>query len=334
MTMTPRTTRRFARCPTGRTVIGLAVLALAVTSCSSETGRVATVDGVEISHDRFDELHTAPDDLDEDERVGSALILILQEAFTTRAEAELGLTAPQEAVDEAFAVQRDRLEARGDLAEMLAATNQTETRLLVNATLDALRDLIGAELVRTESGAFDLQAAERAFRIANSEVCIRQIQLDGEPDVSDVLGRLQAGETFERVARDVSLDPFVSREDGVGAGGDLGCSAPSALPAGLDDASLDAPLDQPTGPVTSSLGLHVIEVYERTEPDLESDHDRVIEAAVVDQGPELFRLWAVTVLQEVDVEVDEAFGRWGVLPETEPVPTVVPSYRFGDIVQG
>jgi len=38
------------------------------------------------------------------------------------------------------------------------------------------------------------------------------------------------------------------------------------------------------------------------------------------------------VLNTIEVDVDEAYGRWGVLPETDPVPTVVPKYRFGDII--
>jgi hypothetical protein len=46
----------------------------------------------------------------------------------------------------------------------------------------------------------------------------------------------------------------------------------------------------------------------------------------------MFRLWAVDVLQTIDVELDAAYGRWAVLPETDPVPTVVSPDLYGSII--
>lgn len=308
-------------------------LALSAAACSSDDGRLATVDTVEIPAADLDALHPDPDALDEDERAGSALLLVLRQSFVTRAETDLGLTPSTAQVVAALDVQREALEARGDVDEVLAGLNETEARIRINAELDVVRDLVGEHLVRTESGGFDIDEAQLQFLLANAEVCLRQIQFEDADGVDAALARLEGGESFDTVAREVSIDPFVSRDDGgVGAGGDLGCSAPSALPAGLDRAALDVPLGQADGPVASTFGVHIVEVYQRDTPDLDERHDEVIDAAVVAQGPELFRVWAVAVLQDIEVEVDEAFGRWGVLPETDPVPTVVPPHRFDDIV--
>lgn len=307
-------------------------LLLLVGACSSEPEPVATVDGVELDEARLTELHAEPAALDDDERVGSVLLLVLRQAFTSRAETDLGVAATTDEIDAAEAELLAPIDGRGDRAEVLAARNETEARIRVNAELDALRDRMEAHLVRTESGGFDLDEAQRAFLLANAEVCVHHIQLDDPGAVDEVLERLAGGEPFEAVARELSVDPFVARAEGTGAGGDLGCSAPSALPAGLDEAVLSQPVGRPTGPVTSAVGVHVLLVDERSTPDLDARHDEVVEAAIPTQGPELFRRWAVDVLQTIDVSVDPAYGRWGMLPETDPVPTVVSPARIGDII--
>ena len=124
----------------------------------------------------------------------------------------------------------------------------------------------------------------------------------------------------------------MGRDEGVGAGGDLGCSAPNALPPGLDTATLDARLNELTGPVISSVGAHALLVYQRTAPDPDEAHDAIIESAVSRQREEVFRRWAIDVLTSIDVDVNGSYGRWGVLPETDPVPTVVPRYRIDEIL--
>jgi len=309
-------------CLTGSVgLAALVALTVLVGGCSSGTDPVAAVDGTDISRTSLDELHVDPDAVTEDEAVGALLVLVLREAFTSRADSQLGIEPSSAEIQAAVDLQP-------------ADSRLTEARRLLDAELDLVRDLVEVELVMSESAGFDLAAAQEAFLLAKSNVCVRQIQLPSADDFPAVRQRLEAGEAFADVARDVSVDPFADREEGVGAGGDLGCSAPSALPAGLGQATLDAPLDVPTGPVVSSVGVHLIEVYGRLEPDPAVHHEEVLADAVGSQGPDLFRQWAVAVLQEVDVEIDESIGRWGVLPETDPVPTVVPPYRFADIVGG
>ncbi|MGI9595504.1 MAG: foldase protein PrsA [Acidimicrobiales bacterium] len=314
----------------------VAVSALLALGCSGGDGdrSVATVDGVVIDEQRFNQLHVDTEALSEDDRAGSVLILILQRAFSAEAEAGLGLSPDAAAIDQAYDALLEPLTARGDLDQVLTALNETEDRIRINAELDVMQNTIADHLVRNEIGGFDLDQAERTFALENAEVCTRQIQFDDAEAVQSALSRLDGGEPFESVARDLSIDPFVGRGEGVGAGGDLGCSTPSALPAGLDEAAIDSPLGQAVGPVASSVGVHVFEVYDRSLPDVEARHNEVIEAAVPIQGPELFRRWAVDVLLAIEVDVDEDYGRWGVLPETEPVPTVVSPSRFGDINDG
>ena len=309
-------------------VIGAAVIG----GCGGSDGPAVTVDGVEIPRDAFDALHADVAALDDDERAGSAVLLILREAFVSRALTDLDVELSNAAVEAALSNNLTSIEARGDIDEILTTRNQTRDRLRAEAELDTVRDAVGERLVRTEGDGFDIDAAYQQYSLVHAEVCIHQMQLADVEDFDTALVRLNAGEKFATIAREMSIDPFADRDDGVGAGGDLGCSAPNALPPGLAEATIEAPLREPTGPVASSVGIHLLVVDDRTVAELVDVRDDVIEAAVPVQGPELFRGWAVGVLNTIEVDVDEAYGRWGVLPETDPVPTVVPKYRFGDII--
>ncbi len=309
----------------------LVLIGLVVGGCG-DTASSNIVDGVEITADDFAGLHVDSSELDEDERAGSLLLLILREAFGTRATSDLDVVVDEADVNAAYEEYVERFATRGGIDSVLDSLNQTPDRVRIEAELDVIRNGVADALVRTESPGFDLEAAYEAYLLAEAEVCLQLIQVAEGPDVDDALQRLDAGEDFATVARELSIDPFVGRDEGSGAGGDLGCSAPNALPGGLDSAALQAPLAEPTGPVLADTGLYLIEVYERTAPDLADVRSEVIDFAVDHQGPELFRQWAVEVLQTIDVDVAEDFGAWGMLPETDPVPTVVPPYRTSEII--
>ncbi len=333
MPIPPKHTRRpLLAAHAAAVTVAMLVSAASFSSCAGSDGPVVTVDGTEIPQEQFDELHVDVDELDDDERAGSALLLVLREAFVTSASSDLNVEPSADDVANALDVKLERLDARGDIDEVLAAQNTTRERVKIEAELDTIRDQVGAELVRSESEGFDIEAAYLQYSLANAEVCIKQMQLADEADFDVAMSRLDAGEDFDPVARDLSIDPFVGRDEGVGAGGDLGCSPPSALPPGLAEATLEAPLGQPVGPVVSTVGIHLLLVEDRTVDTLDAARDGVLEQAVPVQGPELFNAWAVEVLQNADVVVDDAYGTWGVLPETDPVPTVVPTYRLDDIV--
>jgi len=309
--------------------LGIALLA---GSCSSPDP-LATIDGNDLERQELEQLHVDISHLDEDEVAASTLLLVLHHAFSTQARTEFEIDLDPTMVGRAFADRTVRYAHQPDLDLALAAENLTRRRILIESELDTLRDAIAEELVLSESGNFDLDTAYRAYLLDNGEVCIRQITLLSVDSYDMVLARLEAGGDFDALAREYSNDPFVHREEGkVGAGGDLGCSAPAALPHGLDEASLGAPVGEAYGPVFSDVGLHLLWVYERTAPVLEDVHDDVHLHAVPLQGPDLFRDWAIDVLQTIEVDVDEAYGTWGVLPETDGVPTVVPTYRIHLII--
>jgi len=316
-----------------RTLISLVLLTLALAACSAAT--IATVNDTDISTGRLADLHVDVNELDEDEIAASVLLLLLHEAFITSADEGLGLEPDRSAVEMAYAARTVRWADDEAIELGLAARNERPARLTLEAELDTIRDQIAEHLVRTESAGFDLDVAYHDYLIDNALVCIQHVQFDDPANYDVAKARLDDGEDFADVALDMSFDPFVSRQDGgTGAGGDIGCSAPFALPVGMMDAALEAPVGEPFGPVFSTLGSHLIWVTSRAVPELETAKPDVLDHAVDKQGPELFRLWAVETLQAIKVTIAEEYGTWGILPETDPVPTVVPPSRIELILPG
>lgn len=308
-------------------------ISLWLAACGSSS--VATLDGTAISETALSDLHVDVSRLKEDELVSSILLLLLHNAFIARADRDFAVSLDDAMVESFYAGRTERWRTPDEVELGLAARNERPSRVRLESELDTVRDEVSAHLVRSESPGFDLAKAYNAYLIDNARVCVLQIQLESPGQYDETKARLDAGEAFADVALDVSLDPFVGREDGgVGTGGDIGCSAPAALPTGMDAAVLVAPIGEAYGPITSNIGVHLVWVVERDAPALDEVRPAVIEHAVTRQGPDLFRVWAVEVLQTMDVEIADQYGVWGMLPETDPVPTVVPPARVDQIVGG
>lgn len=306
---------------------------LGLAACGSSS--VAILDGTAMSETALNDLHVDMSQLNEDELASSILLLLLHDAFIARADRDFGVTLDETMVESFYAGRTARWRTPDEIELGLAARNERPARIHMESELDTIRDEVSAHLVRSESPGFDLDKAYNAYLIDNARVCVLQIQLESAGLYDETKARLDAGEAFADVALDVSINPFVGREDGgVGAGGDIGCSAPAALPPGMDVAVLVAPVGEAYGPVTSDVGFHLLWVVERDAPALGDVRSAVIEHAVTRQGPDLFRVWAIEVLQTMNVEIADQYGVWGMLPETEPVPTVVPPTRIDQIIGG
>jgi hypothetical protein len=302
---------------------------LAAAACSSEPGPVASINGTDITVEQLAALHVGDlAELTPQEEAGSVLLLLLHDGFLAAAADDFGIVPEPERVAEQITVRTARF---GDGAAVDAAlTRQGITRLRVEleAELDVLRDAVGEELVQREVPGFDIDAAYRSYVMGEGTVCVRHIQLLGADGLDEAVARLDGGEDFGDVAAELSADFTASRPAGEpGSGGDLGCGAPGNHPPGFSDATLDAPVGEVYGPVFTSATVHLIVVYERDLPALAEVRAAVLDHAGPLQGPDLFRDWGVGVLRDATVEVASRYGSWGPLPETNGVPTVIPTDR-------
>jgi peptidyl-prolyl cis-trans isomerase C len=181
--------------------------------------------------------------------------------------------------DEFFQVLEDLVETR--LFAMEAEKRQLDRSADVRHRLERARELIlaGALNDQIRDTALDEGAVERLYRdqvrlLRNSrEVHLRQIVLRDRDAAVAAKRRLDAGEAFEALAYELSLDRASATE-----GGDMGFRLPEDLPDGLREAAGGTPVGQMAGPIQTSVGWVIIKVDERREeaaPSMESMRPRI-----------------------------------------------------------
>jgi hypothetical protein len=126
-----------------------------------------------------------------------------------------------------------------------------------------------------------------------------------EDAIEAAQARLDAGEAFADVAREVSDDTGSAVE-----GGDLGCGPPGQYVEEFAVAAADQPVGEVGDPVTTMFGIHLILVTERTEPTFEELEDELREAALQPLAQERFAELRDAVFDRLDIEVDPRFGTW------------------------
>lgn len=90
------------------------------------------------------------------------------------------------------------------------------------------------------------------------EVRARHILVATEKEAQDIKARLDKGESFEKLAAEVSKDPGSAKE-----GGDLGYFTKDKMVKPFADAAFKLNKGQVSGPVKSDFGWHIIKVEDK-----------------------------------------------------------------------
>lgn len=99
------------------------------------------------------------------------------------------------------------------------------------------------------------------------QVHARHIVVRTEQQANDILARLEAGEAFETLAQNLSID--VTTKD---RGGDLGWfTANELMDERLSDVAFGLEPGQIAGPIPTLIGYHIIQVIERAERPVEPE---------------------------------------------------------------
>lgn len=153
------------------------------------------------------------------------------------------------------------------------------------------RQVVEASLLRSkvmESISVDVPATEE-------QVHARHILVDTEEEAQDVLGRLQAGETFTDVAKELSKDPGSGDQ-----GGDLGWFGRGQMVPPFEEAAFALQPGEVSQPVSSTFGYHIIRVEER-------DTDHLVDPDVLSQRQTSFLQEWLTE-QRVSEEVERLYS--------------------------
>jgi len=125
----------------------------------------------------------------------------------------------------------------------------------------------------TEEAARDLFETTTAGVEPEDEVRARHILVEEEAEAIAVRERLEAGEEFADIAREVSQDPGSARN-----GGDLGFFTAGRMVAPFSEAAFALEPGEVSEPVETQFGWHVIKVEERREtpmPEFEEMREQI-----------------------------------------------------------
>ena len=130
---------------------------------------------------------------------------------------------------------------------------------------------------------------------------VRHILVDTEDDAADALARIDDGESFGEVARDVSRDAAST-----GRGGMLDPAPRGTWTEAFDEAVWESGFDELVGPVETPFGFHVLEVLDE---DTVAAEDVTTEQRTQLAADELNRL-ILEALEMAEIRVDPGLGRW------------------------
>ena len=294
--------------PLRRSVALLAATFVLLSACSSGSNReVARVGDTVITEGDIGGLY-AEDTLPVDEELRSTIFaLIAKQALIDGMQVDFSATLDDTKVQSVYDALVSQMEANNlTPADFLGFPGAGLGMVRFNAEISVLRITAINGLV-AQPGYLDTLFATPA---AITTVCAKHILVATEEEAQTVRARLEAGEDFATVATEVSTDTS-------SIGGDLGCATASTYVEPFATATLDAPLNEVTGPVESEFGWHVILVTERTVPTRDEVIADPVGSIPTAELNALWQEWFNAKLQAATVELKPAYGTWsavGIVP--------------------
>jgi foldase protein PrsA len=294
-----------------RLVAIVALLAVVLTACGSNTTPAATVNGHIITVgdvEAFMAEETSSTDVPTFNDFLAAAIQL--DIFFTAAEEQYGINPTEEEVT----AEADRIYEQNsggqDREEFLSAAGISEELLQQIARQQLVNTAVVEEMAKTvEPSEEDLADARKAAEYSASEVCASHILVETEEEATDVLERLDDGEDFADLAIELSLDTTSGAN-----GGELECAPPSNYVDEFAEATMTAEIGVVTDPVQTQYGYHIIIVTDRTEADpatLPSDAE-LTEQIKPTLAQEAFAEWYQGLMEAAEVVVEPEFGSWDV----------------------
>jgi parvulin-like peptidyl-prolyl isomerase len=215
-------------------------------------------------------------------------------------ESDLGITFDADEAEALYQTLVAELEASGrTAAEALGVSGAGLGMVRFNADLAVIRSAVSEQLVASS----EFLDAFFASGLGATTVCAAHILVETSAEADEAMLRSAGGEDFGDLADELSLDRATPR-------GDLGCTSASSFVPSFAQATLEAPIGEPYGPVESQFGWHVLLVSERTvvdRADVEADPFQYITEGDVSRA---WNDWVNRQLQLAEVEVVARYGTW------------------------
>ncbi len=282
-------------------MVALVVVGAGLAGCSTfdENDAAAVVDGTKITQQQLEDTltalaaHTEETGIEEDFATGSV-------------EGETGRNVLGGLVRATASQQylADNGESVTDADRQAAQTSLPAWEQELSGDVsDLVLDFQASGAARSRIAARDAQARYEESPSDLGVVCVRHIVVDTEEEAQDVLTELEGGADFADLAAERSIEPAAASTGGALADPQTGApclstaAAVQAFDPGFVAGATAAVPGEPTDPVQSSFGWHVI---------LARPYSEVEDSVLSIYGARLFAEY----LQSADVSVDPRYGRW------------------------
>ena len=322
-----------------RRILLPALLALGAVGCAATfQAGAAVVNGVSIPQDllerQLDAASATPGTpVDESARLQQGrdlLVQLIQQELIRQEAVERGIEVTDAAIDEQLELIR-----QGESPEAFAERIQQ-----AGFTLDEVRDQLflrlAVEQLRTqlapEISDSDLRDLYQVSRNDFTEARIRHILFQVEPGGDDraaerrarqTLVEIQAGEDFERLARQRSDDPGSAESGGLLEIEGNQWTALNQLDQTFSAAASSATIGEVTEPVRSQFGWHLILVLDRRTQPFSEVKESLRQDLAGQAGDQAFQGFLSEAMLTADVMVNPRYGDWD--PQTG---TIVPHTFF------
>ncbi len=273
-----------------------------------------------------------------------------------------GVTIPDAEVERAYRAQAERASIR--FVQMPASRFQTEVQSLTPGELEAhftahreeyrlpaqrAVDYLLVDSMKLRSQlTFDAAELERYYAEHRADfaepeqVRARHIllkvddqrsALQAEREMAAIRARLDAGESFEALATELSEDPGSKSR-----GGDLGYFARGRMIREFEEAAFGAAVDSLVGPVRTSFGYHLIQVLDRREAGQRpfADVEPQVRARLAgERADEAAERQAEQLRQRIESERLASEEQWKSLADGDSVSFLsTPPFGRDDVVPG
>lgn len=306
-----------------RKIIPSLVLGLLLTACGGGGDVVATIDDSEITLAELEALARTPSvPVTVGAEGGVSLVGLLQDVIidtvvVREASEGFGISATEQEIDARAEQIQSGVEANGqDFQALLEEQNISEERVRRIARQGVIADKVRDRLVADAGPVTDAEVSDayEAQQLAFTEACLAHILFASEEEALAAKARLDAGEDFAAVAKELSTDPSAQENSG-----DLGCGPLGGYVPEFGQGAIDATIGTVTSPVRSQFGYHLILVASRETQPLDEVRDQILAGLESERASQLLRDWLLEALSAAQIEVEPEYGQWSADP-----PQVLP----------
>ncbi|MED4164638.1 peptidylprolyl isomerase [Halalkalibacterium halodurans] len=278
----------------GMSTIGVIVIILALVFSVEGKAYVASVNGEEISEDELHELLVSQYGVE-------ALETLITEKITKLEIAKEGIEVTGADIELELQSYMDLYGGEEAFEEILSSSGaDLETIKTSIETYLATNQLLERRITITEDEMETYFDENKDSFAQQEQVQASHILVEEEATALEVLEKLEAGEGFNELAQEYSIDEYTAE-----IGGDLGLFGRGAMLEEFEDTAFSMDIGQISDPIETEYGFHIIKLVDKVEAietTYEEVKEEIREQLTESKVEEEYYVWIEEKMVEYDIQ--------------------------------